>query len=309
MHRLSILFLGGLCLWAAPGCHTTIPVRGYEPAPVSLGPVKTLSIVEIAGADGARKEIIDRFSDAVSSDGFYQLRDRTGEGLKLISTGTTATFDGGAPEPGEAFVKINVKEWRSRREPVKVKDANGNEQTQYVPTAEVELTFTVAGASGEVLLNEKPYRKSWLGNTEAQAVYLVTEWVVGQFLEEVTPEAKVWDLRIDDEDAGQSAIIEQAQAGKIAEAIAKTRAYLEAHPKQVAAVYNLAVYLDAAGEYAEALAKYEEAISRGAKPWYTQSKLDCEKRRMAMKDLLPSEEPSGDAPAGSPDESVAGAQP
>jgi tetratricopeptide (TPR) repeat protein len=76
-----------------------------------------------------------------------------------------------------------------------------------------------------------------------------------------------------------------AEAGNIARAADDARRYLDQHPDNAGAAYNLAVFLEAMGEYEEALAMYDRALSLGNKSFYVKARAGCARRLAAAHEL------------------------
>lgn len=283
MKSTALLSLAALLITS--GCHATLKVRTLAPAPVSLGAVTQLSIVETTGRRSAREELIAHVINGARSAGHFQVKDRSEEGLKLELAGRKAKFIGGAPGPQEAWVRFDVHQWETWREAVSVKDAKGNQQTSQVPHARVNVGVTIVTPSGTAVLAEREYAWSWFENTETGALNFVARRVVGDLLNDVTPRPQNVNLRLDDEDKGQAGLIKVAQAGNLAQAITDARAYAAQNPLSGSALYNLAVFLDASGAWDEALSTYAEAISKSSKPWYADARAGCAQRQAVWAEL------------------------
>ena len=118
-------------------------------------------------------------------------------------------------------------------------------------------------------------------------IELAAARAVQRFLADVTPRERTVRVRLDDDDPGQAKILETAEGGAIAQAAGDARRYLQAHPSNASAAYNLAVLLDAMGRYQEALDTYDRALSLGGKDYYLHARADCARRLANQQALSP----------------------
>ena len=70
-----------------------------------------------------------------------------------------------------------------------------------------------------------------------------------------------------------------------AQAMSQLTAYLDRNGNNTVAQYNMAVLLDASGQYEEALAYYGKATTSSTKDYYATMKAECEKRLADQKAL------------------------
>lgn len=99
------------------------------------------------------------------------------------------------------------------------------------------------------------------------------------------PRQVVSRVRLDDDDPGQEAILETARGGNVAMAARDMRTYFDANPLSGSAAYNLAVFLEAMGEFHEAMTMYDQALSLGAKDLYHSARAGCARRLAAAEEL------------------------
>lgn len=286
-----------LALFAAGCAPTVLQVRVPEPGAVNFGASRRLSIVETTGRRSAREQLIGEIQAQARSAGHWQVTDRTEEGISVKVAGRTVAVTGvKTPQaPDEVFLKFEVLEWQSTpgtkqvEDKVKVtkrdpKTGNAYTATETV-TRTVNTTFgkallgvTAADARGRALLAETEYQGSGDAPNDSAAVAAASRDVVAKFLKDVTPHTTLAQLRMDDSDKAQKPILAVAKAGNYPRAIEEMRAYLKQNPSSPVAQYNLAVLLDASGNYQEALEIYTTAAQNSNKDFYSRTKADCAKR-------------------------------
>lgn len=280
-----------LLVLSSAACTTTLSVRTLEPAPTSFGSANRLTVVESTGRRSAREAVIGEVIRQARSTGIFQASDRSEEGIRLKIAGRTATPVGAKPADDEIFVKIDVHEYDIDSVEKEVTE-DGKKVLKRFVQGKVLLGVTAATPRGKALLAEREFAGSHLGNgSETDGVILATaaRLAVGKFLAEITPTTRWSSIRIDDDDAGQKPIIELARNGSLEKAIEETRAYLQRNPTNAMAIYNLAAYLDASGQYDEALELYSQAISKSAnKGWYVDARAACASRQSAVRALAES---------------------
>jgi hypothetical protein len=285
-----------LALFAAGCVPTTLQVRVPEPGAVNFGAARRLAVVETSGRRSAREQLISEIQAQARSAGHWQVTDRTEEGITVKVAGRSVTVSGAkTPQaPDEVFLKFEVLEWQSNpgtkevQEKVNVtkRDSAGKPYTvQETRTRTVSTTIgkallgvTAADARGRALLAETEYQASGDGSSDSVAIAAAARNVVAKFLGDVTPHIKVAQLRVDDDDKAQKPIIAVAKGGNFPRAVEEMRAYLAQNPTNPVAQYNLAVFLDASGNYTEALELYTKAAQNSNKDYYARTKGDCAQR-------------------------------
>jgi tetratricopeptide (TPR) repeat protein len=118
---------------------------------------------------------------------------------------------------------------------------------------------------------------------------------VGKFLESITPRWVTRSVPLDDEDPAQAPWLETARAGAIASAASEATRYLQQNPGNPSAAYNLAVLLDAMGDYEQALAMYDRSLA-AEKPFYREAREGCARRLAAQRALESGPVPASLAP-------------
>jgi tetratricopeptide (TPR) repeat protein len=270
------------------GCASMLKVKVVQPAPVNFGSSKRLTIVHTEGRRSAREFLISNLIAQTRAGGYWQATDRTEEGITLKIAGRNVQAMGAkTPQaPDEIFVRVDVLEWNSGRDTVVRREMrNGTYADHSIPVykGKVLLGVTAATAKGKALLAEKEYIGEWVvdvdhRSSEQMGVEGAASAAVRQLLSDITPALVDKSIRIDDEDQNQKPFIEYAKAGNLPKAIEGMRAYLATNTTSPSAMYNLAVFLDASGQYQEALDLYSKAASNSTKPFYADMRTECAKR-------------------------------
>jgi tetratricopeptide (TPR) repeat protein len=297
MKRNSIFILAvGGAVALGSGCATTLRVKVMEPAPVNLGAAKRLSVVQSEGRRSAKEAVIGLIIKQARGDGYFQIADRTEEGITLKAEGRAANVSGGKEAQGadEIYARIDIQGWQADKDEIEHKstDKDGNKVTtvEKIYKGEVILGVTLAHPNGKAVLAEKEFKGESLLNADRydkdQAIDAAAANAVYNLLREITPRPVEKDIRMDDDDKGQKEIIEIAKQGNLARAIEEMKKYIEKDANNPAAMYNLAVLLDATGAYKEALDYYTKATSNSTKEYYMNTKAECAKRLAAQEALM-----------------------
>ncbi len=292
---LALLALG---LLLPTGCSTSIPIRSLQPAPISLGPARHLELLQAEGRRSAQETVVHELTAQARSQGYFTTRDLTQKGFEVRTFGRKVRVRDadGRPQrlaPERVGVRVDVLEWNAFRDlrEVKSKDDDGETTTttQARLIGSVVLGITLFDDSFQAILAEREYlgRASEKAGRASRDVLLekAASRAVASFLADVTPRRVQTSVRLDDADDGQAHILETAKAGNTAQAALDARRYREAHPRNAAAAYNLAVLVDAMGDHQEALALYDEALRLGSKDFYVQARASCARRLAASQEL------------------------
>jgi len=275
------------------GCSPTIDVEVLKPARVSLGGGRKLTVVQAEGLPSARGFFIDELLIQARKDGFFRVEDRSYEGMVVKRTGSDSVVVYGGTGPAQAAdeigLRLDVFHWDTLRETRIVTETTPDgqvierEEVRYV--ADVILAVTAFNVHGQALMAEYEYHTGATAPYEDEALHAAGTEAIRQFLKDVTPSIAREYIRIDDEDEAQESIIDIAQRGDLAFAIEEMRTYVEAHPDNASAHYNLAALLDASGQYHAALDSYSRAIELNRKDFYLDAKADCMDRLTTWEEL------------------------
>jgi tetratricopeptide (TPR) repeat protein len=270
----------------AVGCAPSLKVNVLQPARVNLGASQRLSIVQTEGRRGARDFLIEELLRQGRAGAYFQVADRSEEGIvvkpagrsvQVLSSGT------GAPQaPDEVGLRMDVLDWDADQKSrmVEEKDKEGNvveREVQYYE-AKVAVSITLFNMEGKAALSEQEYEAVVENAKKDGALEDAARTVVYRLLTDITPRYVTKYIRLDDEDEAQKPIIEVARNGNVPRAITEMEAYTQANPQSAAALYNLAVMLDATGRYEEALDLYTRAITLSSKDFYVSMKSECARR-------------------------------
>jgi len=225
------------------------------------------------------------------------MEDVTEEGVRMRLLGRRGELEGASAPLAvdQAGVRFDVYEWTAFRdeEPFQRQDEAGKNYTELVPVrrGKALVSFTLLAPGGRLILAAKEYEgiafSEDLQIAQEELLELAAGELVARFLDDITPRSVVSRVRLDDEDPGQEPILEVAATGNLALAVRDMRTYVEKHPFNASAAYNLAVFLDAQGEYDEALAMYNLSLSRSSKSFYRTARTECARRLTATNDLTP----------------------
>jgi hypothetical protein len=283
-----------LALSFATSCSATMSIRSMEPAAVHVGSTNHLVILDGEGRRSAREYVNMEVMRQCRSRGYFSVEDRSEEGFEVRVGGRNATVEGGqfTLDGNQAGLRVDVLEWNAYRDEheVSTKGKNGEVVTQRTPVTrgQVLLAITFFGVTGSTFLAETEY-EGWasipVDRPREEAIECAAQQAIAAFLNDVTPVQVVARVRLDDEDPGQEAILETARAGNVAMAARDMRAYLEQNPLNASAAYNLAVFLEATGEFPEAMAMYDSALSLGTKDFYVSARAGCARRLAASEEL------------------------
>jgi hypothetical protein len=270
----------------AVGCAPTLKVNVLQPARVNLGAAKRLTVVQTEGRKGARDFLIDEIVRQARGEGYFQVADRSDEGIVVKVAGRSVQIinAGNGPAQGadEIGIRIDVNDWDAEKktETIKGTDSKGNptEREEKYYEAKTVASVTAFNAAGKALLAEEEYETTGRGEDKDQAIGNAARALVSRILFDITPKYVSKYIRMDDDDKAQKPIIEVARDGNVPRAITEMESYVQSNPQNPAALYNLAVLLDASGKYQEALDLYTQAISLSSKDFYVNMKAECAKR-------------------------------
>lgn len=286
----------GLGALFAASCATTIPIRSTQPGPVSVGAADHLTLVKGEGRRSARETVAQQLQNQARSGGYFSFEDRSEDPVFARVAGGRVVLedpDGLFTDGSKTGVKIDVLEWDSERatQEVQTRDQTGKVITKQVPVHQgnVLVAVTLFDGNGRAYLSEKEYRGQHcsrdLDVTKEQVVEQAAADCIGQLLADITPRQVTTRVRLDDDDPEQEPILATAKAGNVAQAAKDAEQYASANPDNPAAAYNLAVFLDAMGDYQRAMEWYDRAIRNGTKEFYVDARAQCARRLAAQESL------------------------
>lgn len=223
------------------------------------------------------------------SGGYYQVKDRSEEGIEVNVAGQTASVTGDTQGSlsNEMYMRIDVLEWdydqNQNVKQVKDKDGNTVTKTVIVSSGEVVLAVTICPPKGgPTVIAEREYVGKFTtekeGFSEATVMQKASQNVVNQLVNDISPRTKQEHVRIDDSDPNQEGVIAAIEDGQYAQAQQWLIDYTNQNPQRASAWYNLALVTDAMGDYQTALTYYDKAIGLGGLDFYIEARAGCAKR-------------------------------
>jgi len=277
----------------ASGCASYITVQSERPGPVNVGATKTLVMLDGAGRRSATEFVAQEFQSTARTAGYFRIVDKSESGVTLALAGGTATVENAteALEAGAAYLKIDVLDWTADKTTNSNTDKEGKTTTVTTNTGTVVLAVTLAGADGHAVLAEKDYEDTWSSSSKDVSKDDVIEnagrAAINQILSDITPVNVAARVRIDTSDKAQKPFIATAKEGNFSQAVDDLRAYIHENANNGAAYYNMALFIDAMGNYSEAMGAYDRAIelSGGSKSFYTAARAACARRQADLEAL------------------------
>ncbi|PTL78596.1 tetratricopeptide repeat protein [Vitiosangium sp. GDMCC 1.1324] len=261
-----------LAAMLAVGCAPTLRVNVLQPVRVDLGSARRLTVVQTAGRKSARDLLVAELTRQASDEGYYQVMNRSDEGIVVKVAGRTVKFlDSGSGtmlEPDELGVRVDINDW----------DAEQKTEKETFYEARAVASVTAFTSAGKALIAEEEYETTRRGEDKERAIGEAARALVRRLLHDITPRYAATTIRLDDGDQAQKPILEVARHGDVPRAITELESYVKANPGNPAALYHLAALLDASGRYPEALELYTQAITLSAKDYYVDRKAECSKR-------------------------------
>jgi hypothetical protein len=304
--KLVARWLATAALATTLGCATksAITIEGVEPALMELGSSRHLVLLEGEGRRSAQQIVFRQLARQARATGYFRVEDRTHEGHAVSVVGQRAGLDSGRGEipPGQLGLRIAIRRWGSHRETQDARrdDGEGGKYTEVVPFhhATVVLKASLFDETGRSQVAEFEGRASGEVSKLSREIVLerASRDAVGRFLDSITPRWVGRKVPLDGDDPEQAPTLELAQAGSVADAASEATSYFQRHPGSGSAAYNLAVLLDAMGDYEQALAMYDRALDLGAKPFYDESREGCARRLAAQRAIEAGPVPASLAP-------------
>jgi tetratricopeptide (TPR) repeat protein len=224
-----------------------------QPGLVPVGDAYRLVIVPGDGRHPAQVAIRRAVARQAAEAGTFEVEERLGR-------------RGERPKAGEVALQINVTGWAP--EPESWPNGTG-------PRINLEVTVTTATGGARTVSIEGRAPAPEKGAELGQAVRAAIENAAAAMLEAITPRRVTRRLQLDDSDGSQDPILKAATEGRIARAHEDLRRYLERHPENAAAAYNLALLTEALGRYEDAIQYYDRALELDDEPLYRRARRAC----------------------------------
>lgn len=273
------------------GCMQMLTIESLEPGPVNIGAARSLVIVAGEGRRSAREAVFGQLVAGARQTGYFTITDRSEEGIQVNIAGRTATAMGPTfvPSPSELYLKIDVIEWDTARDTNTATDAQGRSTTTMVTNARVLLAVTLFNAQGIASLAETEYQ----GGAQSANPNDPQDWLlqqaagvaVGRLLSDLTPRRVARRVQLDDSEDALKPILDTAVRGNLARAASDLQQYTSMNPNSAAGAYNLAVVLDAMGQYQQAMTWYDRALQLGNKSYYSSARAECARRMASAQSL------------------------
>lgn len=249
-----------LCALFTWSCTSRLAVKVPRAAQVRLGPVKTIAVL----THDTRLGVVmrERVMHDLGADGHFVLVKMCGER---------------SCEPVDAFVRLYERDVRVASVP------SGN---VVVPTMMVAVETDVVAADTRALTPKRDRtRAAPVGGDPPQSVaeQLVSE-VAGEVSRELLHPTTIEHLVFDD-GAPFKLGIKQATEGRLGDARRTFEEMIANNPRTAGAYFNLALVLEAQGEFAAARVNYEKATTLTSKSEYEQGLAAFERRMKVMQAL------------------------
>ncbi len=276
------------------GCGSVAKVRMFYPATHSLGSANQLVLVQSTGKRSIREIIEVELAKQSRQTAWWQFSDRQSEGIEIKLKGDMGAAEGGQPEKGQIFLRIDVYECRadSVSEEKKIIQKDGNKKTiiEEFYIGEASFGVTTLDRKGRAVLSEKEYMgksKDYVkdGKDKNIAKHNAIADAIANLIKDVSPKYKTDRIKLDDKEEDLKPIIMTINNGNYADAEAMLEQMMRTFPNRPDVNYNLAVVKDAMGEFERAIALYDKAISLGGKDFYMKSRTSCATRVAARRAL------------------------
>jgi hypothetical protein len=158
-------------LVVATGCGTHLQIRTLQPAQSNFGAARRLSIAQTEGRRSAREAVIAEVQKQARRAGYYQLADRTEEGITMKVAGRSVEVTG-AKQPqaaDEVFVRIDILEWQASKDTRMVTEDGVEKEIKFIK-GKVLLGVTAATAKGRAILAEKEFQAESEGRSDDDAI-------------------------------------------------------------------------------------------------------------------------------------------
>jgi len=262
----------------ASGCAMRLPISTLEPPAIAVGRARTLALYVGEAPGELRGRLADDLRAALAVRGYFSLREVLspvapvveGERLPLDAERVTLAAD-------EALLRLDLAvdascdaETASLR-PATLQSATG----ELAAVPRLVMMSVGLDKSGRVLMRRCDEEPVVSAAVDVDAVVRAARALLGRLTSGMAPRERVVDVDFDTSDGGQSQILELAAVGNVARAHEELRVYLDGHPLNAAATYNLAVLTHALGRTQAALTLYDRAVGLAHKSLYERARALC----------------------------------
>lgn len=292
MSRLKLVF-AVLPILLMTACTSYITVQSRRPGAVNVGSLDTLVMLDGEGRRSATEFVAQELPRMARESGYFRIVDKSESGITLSLAGRTATVENATEEIEEnaAYLKVDVLDWSSDKSSNTSTNSKGQQTTVTTINAQVVLAVTLAGPDGKAILAEKDYEGTSSSSskdiTKDDVIEAAGKNAIAQLLADITPITVKSRVRIDDSDKAQKPFIKTAEAGNFSQAVDDLKGYIGMNENSASAYYNLGVFLDAMGNYGEAMGAYDKAIelSGGSIDYYSSARAECARRQADLEAL------------------------
>jgi hypothetical protein len=268
------------------GCKTThMNIPTTRPAVLTLHPNRTLVLLRGSGSQRGL-QVAAAELQRQSAGGHFQVEDARGSRLRIVARGNRGPQVIPRQNRDAAYLQVNIVKWLTvpgvAKEGREVTLPNGNTVTRphVRPVLRGSVRLQVTMISGPHV-----YAREYAGGSQADIAIPpppVAEKALAQaiasLLADITPRVVWASVKLDRKSEATMPFVNLARAGNIQGAAEGLRQYLQAYPNDSNGHYNLAVMLDALGEYDSALTHYDQSIVLGGKGWYRKGRASCAER-------------------------------
>lgn len=291
---LYLLILSLATLTVLAGCTTYVRVRTVVPAPFNFGLAKELVLIQATGRQRFRERVLEELASQSSSSGWWNYQDKRDQGIQL-QLGREKAFlrpEGRSPRHDQVYIRLDFHKLKAktRTKMVLVKDGDIEKK---VPERRVigKVVFSVTSIDGKgrMLFKEREFLGAAVitgpDSKHREAKLAAIAQGIKHFLKEITPSFRFENVRIDDSKEDLKFVVKYIKEGDFPTALKRLRVWRKRAPSRADVHYNLAVVIEAMGNYTDALKSYDNAIKHGGKPYYSFYRDRCARRLEARKEL------------------------
>jgi len=241
-------------------------------------------LVDGEGRRKGREEVADLMREEARG-GFYSFDDRGDDGVKMVLVGKQGRIEGSqkAPRSNELYVRIDVLVWEAAPMVMKTETEEGVVVEEPGIHGRADPQMSVIEADGTVLMSERPY----LGVADVvddgrslpdRVIEEAARTAIRGFLTEIAPVQVADNVRFDEGDPGEQAILKRSMKEPLKSVERDLRRYLKKNEGNAIAKHNLAVVLDAEGKFEAALDAYDAALKIVTRPGWREHREACAER-------------------------------